>query len=149
MSIIRLTKRIFASKHKRLLRDIERAYINKQALSLSNGIQLNFTPGHEYDACPAYVYRCQNGKEFVKKFADSIEQVIHIDVCDCFSGDVLVRAVGWDRIFVEIVDVTPCYSCQKAPEPGEKYWVGRCEICSEICPKPEQTSVFSEEDLPF
>ena len=147
--IVRLLRRAFESRYKKLLRDIKFAQINKQPLHISDGITLDFSPGYDYDNCSAYVRTCQNGKEFFNKYAEKIEQVIHIEVSDCFGGDVVVRAVGWDRIFVEIVDVTPCYSCQKTPEPGEKYWIGCCEICRDVCQKPTQTSVFSEEDLPF
>ena len=81
----------------------------------------------------------------MQQYIDKIEQVVSIAVDDSFCGDVLVRAVGFDRMLVDVLDVTTCYDCQKAPKPGEKHWVGYEEICPDLIPRSE----FSESDLPF
>lgn len=102
--------------------------------------------GHEYEDCLNlhHPYHPDNIKA-MKKYIDKIEQVVHIDVCDCFSGDVLVRAVGCDRMLVEIIeDVSPCYGCQIAPQLGNKYWVSFEEIIPDVVCAP-----MSENDLPF
>lgn len=142
-------KHFFTSRYKKLLHQIVMAQYNEQRLHLQDGIILDFRPGYEYDDCTMYVtpYEC-SGEDFIKKYIDSIGEVIHMDVYDCFSGDVKILAVGADRVFVEIVDVSACYNCQASPSPGSKYWVGEWEICYD--PQPNQPdSVFEEKDLPF
>ena len=142
-------KHFFTSRYKKLLHQIAMAQYNEQCLRLQYGIVLDFRPGHEYDSCTMYVMPCEfNGVSFIKKYVENIGQVIHMDVYDCFGGDVKILAVGADRVFIEIVDVTTCYTCQKAPSPGSKYWVGEWEICDD--PQPNTSySVFEEKDLPF
>ena len=140
-------EKMFARRYRDLLADIKRACENQEKLILPNGIELNFYPGYDYDNCSFSMagYPKRN-EDVVKEYAERIGQVINLNVYDCFGGDVKLLAVAEDRIYVEIVDVSPCYSCQKAPTPGSKYWIGACEISKEIFPG---TSSFSKSDLPF
>ena len=142
-------KWFFMSKYKKLLYSIMVAERNDQRLHLPNGIVLDFRPGHEYDSrkqdmCP----RECDGESFYKKYIDKIGQVVHMDVYDCFGGDVKILAVGEDVVFVEVVDVTACYSCQEPPRPGMKYWVGDWELPPDLEPKSSRTG-FEDKDLPF
>ena len=141
-----IIKWLLTSRYKKLLHSIAVAKENEQRLHLPNGIILDFQPGHEYDGCSMSVLpHYHEEQNFVKKYADYIGQVIKLTVYDCFSGDVKVLAVGSDRIFIEIVDVDSCYSCQLLPTPGAKYWVGDWEI-----DRYEQSSAgFEPSDLPF
>ena len=141
-----LIKWFFTSKYKKLLYQIEVARSNQQRLHLPNGVILDFFPGHEYDNCKNYTFPRENDREvFFKKYADKVGQTMYMEVYDCFGGDVKVLAVGEDRIFIEIVDATSCYSCQSDIYPGEKYWVGYWDIA----PEPTRSSGFEESDLPF
>ena len=143
---MRTTKRLFLSKHKRLLHRIEKAKFEEERLFLPNGVVLDFQPGHEYDNQSFYMLPCEyNRDDFIKKYTELIDQVIELTVYDCFSGDVKVLAVGGDRIFVEIVDVNSCYSCQMIPTPGSKYWVGVWEMLEYELVE----SSFKPSDLPF
>jgi hypothetical protein len=142
-----LIKLFFTSKYKKLLYQIEVARNKQQRLRLPNGVIIDFSPGSEYDNCKMYVLPHEHdSKNFVKKYVKSIGKVVHMDVYDGFGGDVRIIAVGADRVFIEIVDVLPCYGCQETPSPGSKYWVGEWEICDE---ESEHRSVFTQEDLPF
>ena len=139
-------KNIFEGRYKRLLNRINKAKVEEAVIDLPNGVCLDFTPGHEYDKCLNLhsPYHPDNITA-MKKYIDKIEQVVHIDVYDCFSGDVLIRAVGCDRMLVEIIeDVSLCYRCQVTPRLGNKYWVGFEEICSGTA-----RLTMSEDDLPF
>ena len=141
-----MLKWFFTSRYKKLLYHIDVARNNQQRLHLPNGVVLDFYPGHEYDNCK----NCASGSEYeeemlFRKYVDRIGQTIHLDVYDCFSGDVKVLAVGKDRIFVEIVDAVPCYACQSDPLPGQKYWVWYWEIYHH----PARSIEFTENDLPF
>ena len=123
----------FASKYKKLLLQIKDAYNNKSQLCLPNNVWLDFRPGHEYDkGCLDALPRLYDGKNFIDKYLGHIGQVVHMTVYDCFEGDVKILAVGEDRVFIEIVDVLTCYSCQKAHKPGEKYWIADWEIPPEF-----------------
>ena len=144
-----LIKWFFTSKYKKLLHQIEVARSNKQCLHLSNGVILDFFPGHEYDRCTCYVLpRECDGENFFQKYADKIGQIVHMDVYDCFGGDVKILAVGENVVFVEVVDATRCYSCQEPPIPGEKYWIGDWELEPELELKPSRVG-FEDKDLPF
>ena len=142
-----LIKWFFTSKYKKLLYQIAVARSNEQRLHLPNGVVLDFFPGHEYDNCKNYTLpREHDGKTFFQKYADKIGQIVHMDVYDCFGGDVKILAVGEDVVFVEIVNATACYSCQSDPIPGTKFWIGDWEIAPE---PPTRPSGFEESDLPF
>lgn len=142
-------KWFFMSKYKKLLYSIKVAASNDQRLHLPNGIVLDFYPGHEYDNCKKDVLPHEyDGKNFCQKYIDKIGQVVHIDVYDCFGGDVKILAVGENVIFVEVVDVTACYACQDPPSPGMKYWIGDWELSPEPVRKSSRTG-FEEKDLPF
>lgn len=144
-----LIKWFFTSKYKKPLYQIEVARNNQQRLYLSNGVTLDFFPGHEYDNCKNYTLPHKyDGKDFFKKYSDKIGKIVHIDVYDCFGGDVKILAVGEDVIFVEIVDVTACYSCQEPPVSGTKYWIGDWELNPESEYKPSRSG-FEDKDLPF
>lgn len=149
MRIWEFIRQCFLSKYKKLLRQIEVAKNNEQQLRLSNGILLDFTPGHEYDALYMSVLpHTSDNKRFADKYFSQIGQVVRIEVYDSFGGDVRVLAVGEDRILVEIVDVLPCYPCQIPPVPGAKYWIGDWEIPPE--PVTKVTASASEDnELPF
>lgn len=140
------------SKYKKLLYNIKVAARNDQCLHLPNGIALDFRPGHEYDNCKMDAFpREHDGKSFCQKYIDKIGQVVHMDVYDCFGGDVKILAVGEDVVFVEIVDVSACYSCQTPPRPGTKYWIEDWLMCPELEEsenKPLRKG-FEEKDLPF
>lgn len=143
-------KWFFTSKYKKLLYQIEVTKNNQQRLHLPNGVVLDFFPGREYDNCKNYASHIEYDSEnFLRKYSDKIGQTMLMEVCDCFSGDVKVLAVGEDRIFIEIIDAVSCYPCQPDPLPGEKYWVGRWEIAAEIAPKVENSSGFTEDDSPW
>lgn len=142
-------KQFFASRYKKLLHQIKCAKENEQRLQLPNGVVLDFTPGHEYDKRVEFLEfpHEDEGESFFKKYSAEIGGFVHIDVYDCFSGVVKVLAIGTHEIFVEIVDVSACYWCQKAPSVGSKYWISEWEI-----PKgavASSCSVFQDSDLPF
>lgn len=140
-------KWFFMSKYKKLLYQIEASRNNEQKLHLPNGIVLDFSPGHEYDNCQMFVLpHYSDGEDFIKKYTNDIGKIIHMNVYDCFGGDVKILAVGADRVFVEIVDVLACYSCQTAPSPGSKYWVGEWEIEPQI-EAENSTPVFENESF--
>lgn len=142
-------KWFFMSKYKKLLYHITVAKINDQRLHLPNGVVIDFRPGHEYDDCKKDAFPHESdGKSFCEKYIDKIGQVVHMDVYDCFGGDVKILAVGEDVVFVEIVDVTACYSCQKAPSPSTKYWIGDWELSQEQEPRHSHVG-FEDKDLPF
>ena len=133
----------FASKYKKLLLQIKDAYNNQSQLRLPNDVWLDFRPGHEYDkGCLDALPRLHDGETFIDKYLGRIGQVVHMVVYDCFEGDVKILAVGEDRVFVEIVDVLTCYSCQKAHKPGEKYWIADWEIP----PESESAAAASESE---
>ncbi len=138
----------FASKYDKLLLQIKDAYNNQSQLHLPNDIWLDFRPGHEYDkGCLDALPRLYDGETFIEKYLGRVGQIVHIAVYDCFEGDVKILAVGKDRIFVEIVDVLTCYSCQKAHTPGEKYWISDWELPPDE-PLPA-TSTSKNNGLPF
>ena len=140
-------KFLFMNRYKRLLHQIKTAKENDQVLHLSNGIDLNFVPGHEYDACyHSAIPREDDQHSFVDKYIDSLNKIVKLTVYDCFSGDVRILAVGTDRIFVEIVDVVKCYDSQADLVPGTKYWIEDWVIAPEL---PEQKNEPSNPDLPF
>jgi hypothetical protein len=136
---------IFENKYNKLLRDIKNAQVNGRSISLPNGINLDFTPGRDYDSCAIFFPGHPNNRQLMQQYINKIEQVVTIAVDDNFCGDVLIRAVGFDRMLVDVLDVTACYDCQKAPKPGDRYWIGYEEICPDVVPRTE----FSESDLPF
>ena len=140
-----LIKWFFTSKYKKLLYQIKVARSNQQRLHLPNGVILDFFPGHEYDSCKSCASPLEDGGDKFSKYIEKIGQTVHIDVYDCFGGDVKILAVGKDRIFIEIIYAVSCYSCQVDPLPGEKHWVGYWEIAPELtC-----ATGFTEGDLPF
>lgn len=142
-------KWFFMSRYRKLLHHIKAARDNEQRLILPNGVVLDFAPGHEYDHHMMFSSfpRDPDGESFFKKYADKIGQVVHMDVYDCFGGDVKILAVGADEVFVEIVDVRRCYGCQKEPSVGSKYWVVDWEIPEGVTIYDD--SVFQDVDLPF
>lgn len=142
-------KWFFMSKYKKLLYQIKVCESNEQRLHLSNGVILDFKPGHEYDNCQMFVpFHQYDSEDFIGKYIGKLGQVVHMDVYDGFGGDVKILAIGADRVLIEIVDVTTCYSCQCLPSPGAKYWVGEWEIAPEITTNASPSS-FEEKDLPF
>lgn len=63
-------------------------------------------------------------KEFRKKRGKVIELVVY----DCFSGKVRILKNRRQRIMIEIIEVSPCYSCQKAPIKGTRLWIDEDSI---------------------
>lgn len=141
-------KWLFMSKYKKLLYRIECAKSNEQVLHLPNGVVIDFTSSHEYDSCSTVVLPRKNDGDLMQKYSNNIGQMVHMDVYDCFGGDVIIREIKSDRVLVEIVDVAPCYACQKAPSPGSKCWIMDWEIAHETT-SSEKNSAFNKEDLPF
>ena len=146
----------FMSKYKKLLEQIRCAQNNHQRLHLENGVVLDFVPGSDYDFPESELPR-EGSKNCWDRFSSSVDQVIYLEVYDCFAGDVKVLAVGSDRIFIEIVEASACYGCQIYPLPGEKYWVAEwllppkdeCNDENWAIPSGSTASEFQEEDLPF
>ena len=80
-----LIKWFFTSRYKKLLYQIEIAKNGMRRLCLPNGVLIDFSPGHEYDNCRMYVLPHEHdGKNFVKKYAESRGKVVHMAVYDCF-----------------------------------------------------------------
>ena len=142
-----LIKKFFTSKYKKLLDEIFSAEREQKRLILPNDVILDFRHGHEYDSCSmAMLPKINNDSQtFFQEYANRVGEIININVYDCFGGDVRLLAIGEDRIFVEIVNVSACYPCQKAPIEGSKYWIGSWDIPKELF----QKSIFEESELPF
>ena len=139
-------KKFFQSKYKSLLEKIKKASHNQAKITLPNGVIVDFRPGKEYEDCNMVLVPRNEGDDFVQKYTKHIDQIITIEVYACFSGEVRLLAVGVDRIYVEIVDVSPCYSCQGAPLAGQKFWIADWKI-PKANYKPQ--AGFDSSDLPF
>lgn len=141
---------IFKSRYRRLLHQIETAQRNHQRVALQNGVVLDFRPGHEYDDCRSYEFPCEHyDEDFVQMYGTRIGQVVRIDVYDCFGGAVKILAVGANRIFIEVIDVAACYGCCQPPRRGEKFWVGRWDLCAGSTNTSSPVKGFENSDLPF
>ena len=142
-------KWFFMSRYQKLLYQIKTARDNDQRLHLPNGVVLDFTPGHEYDDHVMFsaLPHKPDGETFFEKYSGKIGHVVHMDVYDCFGGDVKILAVGADEVFVEIVNVSTCYGGQKEPMVGSKYWISDWEIPEGITMNDD--SSFQDNDLPF
>lgn len=55
-------------------------------------------------------------------------QIVHITVCDCFTGEVRILKNHWNKWFVEIIDVTMCYPQLVPCEYGETMWIHRRDL---------------------
>lgn len=141
-------KRLFMSRYKKLLFQIQAAINNEQRLRLPNGVWLDFVPGHEYDHCMSVLPHTDDKESFAHKYISHIGQVVHMDVYDCFGGDVKILAVGEDKVFVEIVEAFACYGCQSDPVPGTKYWIEDWCIAPETETKVS-ASAAEKDNLPF
>lgn len=139
-------KIFFQSKYKSLLEKIKEASHNQAKIILPNGVIVNFCPGKEYEDCYMALVPRNEDVDFIQKYTKHIGQIITIEVYDCFRGEVRLLAVGVDRIYVEIVDVSPCYFCQGAPLAGQKFWIANWEI-PKANYKPQ--AGFDSSDLPF
>lgn len=62
---------------------------------------------------------------------NKLGDIIDIDVLDGFGGQVKLLKKGWLKIYIEIVDVCMCYSCQVQLQPGEKMWIAKEDIFKE------------------
>lgn len=55
-------------------------------------------------------------------------RVVEMTVWDCFDGEVKIIKNRFYKWFIEIVDVSMCYSCQKQLQPGERMWVYKKDL---------------------
>lgn len=141
-------KWLFMSRYKKLLLQIQAAQNNEQRLHLPNGVCIDFVPGHEYDHCRSVLPHTGDRESFVHKYFRHIGQVVHMDVYDCFSGNVKILAVGEDKVFIEIVEAFGCYECQLDPVPGTKYWIEDWCIAPEI-ENSDSISQVEKGNFPF
>lgn len=54
--------------------------------------------------------------------------IINIAVYDCFEGKVRLLLQRKNAVYIEIIDVCMCYSCQVQSQTGEKYWIRKNDI---------------------
>ena len=64
----------------------------------------------------------------MKEFRKRRGKVIDLAVYDCFEGKVRILKNRRHRIKIEIIEVSPCYSCQKAPIKGMRLWIDENSI---------------------
>ena len=55
--------------------------------------------------------------------------IFHLAVYDCFEGDVKLLIKGINKSYIKIIDVLPCYPCQKPIPAGEKMWIEKELVC--------------------
>ena len=59
------------------------------------------------------------------------DRVVDMTIWDGFDGKVKIIKNRFYKWYIEIVDVSMCYSCQKKLKPGERMWVYRKDLFRE------------------
>ena len=98
---------------------------------ISTGWKMHGGTGHG-DETFDYQYECKRcGKKLasfvpidtLSEIHSLVGEIVTMTVDDCFGGDVKILKTKENKVFIEIIDVTPCYACQSKPNPGTRYWI--------------------------
>ncbi len=98
---------------------------------ISTGWKMHGGTGHG-DETFDYQYECKRcGKKLnsltpintLNDIRNLVGEIVSMTVSDCFCGDVKLLKIRENVVFIEIIDVTPCYTCQSKPNPGTRYWI--------------------------
>lgn len=84
----------------------------------------------------------------MRKYAEDLAEksnVVSMAIYDCFEGEVKILEETEEKVYIEVIDVLPCYSCQKTPECGERFWIEKSLIYHPVY----NTSPSSGDDVPY